>query len=145
MRYSLANYVLSIEPNDSRLKSMFGTISIGGDGSYLGSITLSRTTSLFTTQGYPTGGWVHSKNLDRTGTASLNLNQLSSIVAKLVKMLNVYYTGDYDGLTLSVSDTSGNKIASAIDCYITQIPAQVLGSSAQDQTWSFTCGQVNFN
>ena len=145
MRYSLANYILSIEPNDATIKAYFGTISIGGDGSYLGSINLSLANAMMTTQGYATGGWSHSKNLDRHGTASLTLNQLSDAVAKFIKLAKLFYTADYDGFTLSLSDINGQKVASCIDCYIDKIPDQDFGEKAADQTWTFTCGQINFN
>lgn len=145
MRYSLANYILSVEPQSSDIKSMFGTISLGGEGSYLGTISLSLNEDLWTTTGYATGGWVHNKSLDKHGTASVTLNQLSDPVSKFIQLCNIYYTGNYPGFTLSLSDIDGNKIATCIDCYITKIPDQVYANSASDQTWSFTCGQINYN
>lgn len=145
MRYSLANYILSIDSNDERIKSLFGTISIGGEGSYLGSIAVGLATSMFSTSGYATGGWVHNKNLDRHGTTSITLNQLSDKVAKFIQLCKLFYQEDYDGFTLSLSDINGNKIATMVDCYISQIPQQDYGDSAADQTWTFNCGQINFN
>lgn len=145
MRYSLANYILSIEPNDTTIKTYFGSISIGGDGSYLGSLSLSLANPMFTTQGYATGGWSHSKNLDRHGTAALNLNQMCDAVAKLIKLTKLFYTDDYDGFTLSLSDINGQKIATCVDCYIEKIPEQTYGKEATDQSWTFTCGQINFS
>ena len=102
MRYSLANYILSIDSNDERIKSLFGTISIGGEGSYLGSIAVGLATSMFSTSGYPTGGWVHNKNLDRHGTTTVTLNQLSDKVAKFIQLCKLFYQEDYDGFTLSL-------------------------------------------
>lgn len=145
MRYSLADYMLSIESDDSTIKNMFGTITIGGEGSYLDSITLSTPTDVYTTTGYATGGWVHTKSLDRTGTVSLTINQMSSKISKLKQLANISLTGDYEGFTLSLSDSSGNKVASCIDCYISNIPNQQFQSSAGTQTWEFTCGQINYN
>lgn len=145
MKYSLANYILSIDSNDNDIKSMFGTISIGGEGSYLGSISLTRNSNMYETRGYRTGGWVHDKNLDRTGTAVVTLNQLAPQVGKFIQLANLFYSSDYQGFTLSLSDINGNKIATCIDCYFTKIPDQSYGESASDQSWSLTCGQVNFN
>ena len=47
MKYSLANYILSIEPNDEIIKTYFGTISIGGEGSAVGSISMNITNEQF--------------------------------------------------------------------------------------------------
>lgn len=145
MKYSLANYIFSIDPNDPLVKEMFGTISIGGDGSYLGNITLSLANNLIDTTGYPTGGWVHNKSLDRHGTANLQLNQLTEEVAKFIQLAKLYYSNDYEGFTISLSDINGNKIATCVDCYINKIPDQVYGESAENQTWTFNCGQINYN
>lgn len=145
MRYSLANYILSIEPNDATIKQMFGTIAIGGEGSTTGSISLTPNETMYKTTGYATGGWVHDKSLNRTGVASITLNQLSKAVSKFIQMCKVFYADDYDGFTLSLSDINGNKVATCIDCYISKIPAQEFGATAADQTWDWTCGQINFN
>ena len=143
-RYSLANYILSIEPKSSTIKSMFGTISIGGQGSYLGSISLSVSGTLWTTKGFATGAWVHDKDLDRTGTCKVTLHQLSNEVLKFIKLCNIYYGGDYDGCTLAVSDAKGNRIALCEDCYISDFPDQTFGKESTSQDWSFTCGKVTF-
>lgn len=144
-RYSLSDYILSIEPNDQTIKSLFGTISIGGEGSYTDSIRLSRTNNMWSTDGYATGAWVHNKNMSRVGTATLSINQMSPSVAKFIKLANAFYGADYDGFTLSLSDRSGTKVAECVDCYITTIPEQAFETSAGMQNWEFTCGQINFN
>lgn len=145
MKYSLSNYILSIDSNDAAIKQMFGTISIGGEGSYLDTISLSNTESIYTTQGYATGGWVHNKSLDRHGIASLTINQLSEKVARFIQLAKLSLSGDYNGFTLSLSDINGNKIATCVDCYIAKIPDQQFATSAQNQTWEFTCGQINYD
>lgn len=145
MKYSLANYILSIDSNDNEIKQMFGTISIGGEGSYLGSISLSIENPIWNTTGYATGAWVHNKNLDKHGTATLNLNQLSDAVSRFIQLAKLYYSGDYNGFTLSLSDIGGNRIATCVDCYIREIPDQTFESQAGNQNWVFTCGQINYN
>lgn len=145
MKYSLANYILSIEPNDNEIKRLFGTIAIGGEGSVLNTITLSHINPMFSTTGYATGGWVHTKSLDRHGTVSLTINQLSDKIGKFIQLVTLFISHDYDGFTLSLSDTNGNKIATCIDCYISKIPEQSFKESAEEQTWEFTCGQINYN
>lgn len=146
MKYSLANYILSVEPNDSQIKDMFGgTIAIGGEGSYLGSISLSLANPQWSTTGYATGAWIHSKNLDRHGTVTVTLSQLSDPVSRFIQVCARNYGNDYDGFTLSLSDISGKRIATCVDCYITQIPDQTFADTAGTQSWSFTCGQINYS
>lgn len=144
-RYSLANYILSIDSNDSDIKSMFGAISVGGEGNYLDTITIGGLPNLWDTTGFATGAWVHNKNLSKVGTVTVNLSQLSDQVAKFKKLCNVYYSGDYDGLTLSLTDIQGNKVCTCVDCYIQKIPNQEFAATAGMQSWVFTCGQINFD
>lgn len=143
-RYSLANYIMSISPTDATLRSMFGTISIGGEGSFLGNITVSQNNNLWTTKGFATGGWVHDKNLDRTGTATVQLSQLAPAISKLIKLFNIFYAGDYAGSTITVSDLNGNKVVTCSDSYIQKAADQSFGEASENQNWSFTCGKVTF-
>ena len=145
MKYNLANYILSIEPNDATIKNMFGVISVGGEGSAVGSITANLTNDMWSTESYNTGAWVHSKNMSRTGTVTVNISQVSKEVAKFIKMCKLFYGGDYDGFTLSVSDISGTKVCTAVDAYIQKIPNQEFGATAAQQAWTFTCGQLSFD
>lgn len=145
MKYSLANYILSIESNDPTIKSMFGTISVGGQGSAIGSVTAALKDDQWTTDSFATGAWVHNKNMSRVGTMTVSLSQVSKEISKFIKMCELYYGGDYEGFTLSVSDISGAKICTGVDAYIQKIPAQEFAASAAQQTWTFTCGQISFN
>ena len=143
-RYSLANHILSITPNNSTLKWAFDTISIGGEGSYLDSISISLNGQLWSTTPFATGAWVHNKNLDKTGTVVLSLNQLSDEVKTFVTMAETYYADDYDGFTLTLTTNEGELICTCVDCYIQNIPSQDYQSSAQNQSWTFTCGKITF-
>lgn len=145
MKYSLANHILSVKPNDAAIDSMFGTISIGGEGSYLDSINIRKDRAMWNTEGYSTGAWVHNKDMSKIGTVDVSLNQLTDIVAKFITLCETYYTGDYEGFTLTVTRNDGTVLCTCIDCYITKIPDQSFTNSASNQTWTFTCGQVNFN
>ena len=144
-RYCLADYILSIKPNDPEIDSSFGTITIGGEGSYTDSISLNPLENLYSTTGFATGAWVHDKNLSRVGTAVITLSQLSEQVKKFIMMAETFYAGDYDGFTLSVATNTGEKVATCVDCYIQKIPEQSFGKSAATQQWTFTCGKISFN
>lgn len=148
-KYSLTKYILSIKPSNdlSSATSDFGTITIGGEGSYLDNISIKLTASLWSTTGYATGGWVHDKNLDKHGTVDITLNQMSDAVQKFIRLCETFYESDYDGFTITLSTNDADKrvIATCIDCYITAIPTQTFQSSSQTQTWTFTCGKIIFS
>lgn len=145
MRYSLAQYILTITL-PANLASEFGAqaISVGGENSYLESMSVSYRSTLWETSADNTGSWVHNQNLDRSGTVTLSLNQVSIAVAKFKKLCNLYFNASniYEGLTLELSDTDGNTIATCNDCLVTKIPDQALSNAAQNQSWTLTCGKI---
>lgn len=148
--YSLSDYIVSITPDnqkkeDSVLVEAFGTISIGGEGSYVGSIRASQTNDLFTTKGYPSGDWVHNKSMNRTGTVELTLNQLADKIGILINLVNSYFQADYSGCTIVVDSKEGKNVFTAKDCLPVKPADQEYGAEAADQTWTFTCGKVSFS
>lgn len=147
MRYSLADHVVTIglPPDVSNASGLPKTISIGGEGSYLGSISISRNSPLFTTTGDATGSWHHDKNLNKTGKVTLQINQLAPQVAQLISLFKLYEKSSTltDGLTIVV--TEGNDtVASCNDCYVDQVPEMSFGDTASNQSWSLTCGEVMY-
>lgn len=145
MKYSLADYLLTVKTNDPALASVFSELTIGGEGSYLDSITINIDANMWETTGYATGGWVHDKNLSRVGTATVSLSQLSEKISKFKNLVNMYYGGDFGGLTLTLMDSNANKIAECEDAFIQKIPSQEFASKAAQQTWTFTCGKITIN
>lgn len=148
-KYSLSKYILSIKPSTNLASAIadFGTITIGGEGSYLDTVSINPQGTMWRTTGFATGGWVHDKNLDRTGTVSITLNQMSDAIQKFIRLCETFYESDYDGftITLTTNDVDKRVIATCIDCYIQGIPNQSFQSSAQSQTWTFTCGKITFS
>lgn len=145
-RYSLSNYILTLTPKDNSIKNIFGSISIGGEGDTLDSISVNQEGTLFSTTGYSTGGWVHSKSLQRNGTFSISLSQLSDKVVKFIRLCEMFYSKDYDGFDITIVSNSENKtVCVGTDCYIASIPNQSFGSSAANQTWNFTAGKITFS
>ena len=144
-RYCLANYNLSIVVPTS-INIGVNSISIGGEGSYLDSINISRNTNLFETTADSTGSWIHTKNLDKSGTVSITINQVSDKIVLFKALMKAYYNSDdkVEGLSLTVLDGSANPIVVCNDCLLTNIPEQSFSSSPTTQTWTFTCGQIEF-
>lgn len=141
-KYSLSDYIVTISPDDADVRSMYGEISVGGNGNYLGSVSVSYSADLWTTRGYATGAYTQTKSLDRTGTIDISLNQLSDEVAKFINLCKLYFDKDYDGFTISISNRLIDDVAICEDCYIKRIPTQEFNENPGDQTWSFTCGVI---
>lgn len=143
-RYSLANYIVTITV-PAALSDMFSDITIGGQGKAIGSISVNRQGAIYTVKGYATGGYVFDKNLDKTGTVNISINQMSDEIIKLIRLFNAYHTGDYDGMTISVKDNLNNKtVANCIDCMPSSIPNQSFSESSDSQEWSLGCGEINY-
>lgn len=143
MKYSLADYILTIRPDDSRLRRFY-TATVGGEGNALDSIEINYANNMWETTSYATGSWVHNKNLARNGVVQISLSQLTDNVTKFMYLANAFFSQDYQGLTLSLVDSTGQEIALCEDCYFTKIPTQAYGPSAANQTWQLTCGKITF-
>ena len=145
-RYCLANYILTADiPSDIG----FGTqsVSIGGDGSYMNTITVTMNAAMFSTQGDHTGSWVHVKNLDQTGQIKVSIKQVSDYIATFKALMNVYRKLDSEatGMTLTVRDTLSNTICTAYDCVIDKVPDQTFANEPGSQEWTFLCGKITFD
>ena len=149
MRYSLANYYVTIANDDARVNNIFKDVQIGGEGDAVSSISVNLATDLWSTEGYATGAWVHNKNLDRHGTVEISVSQLTDAVAKFKQFVSLFYSAsdsnDVQGSTITLNDTEGNAIAVCEDCYPTRIPNQAFGNTAGEQSWTFTCGKITIN
>lgn len=159
--YSLADYQLTIGLGESLATTLGLTDQSGapltnftiggpgenGEGSFVGQISVNRATNLFTTSADATGSWVHDKNLDRTGTITIDINQISDDIITLVQLCQIFesiQTG-MPGLELTISSaasSTGDTLVTGKDCYIQKLPELTLGETAQRLTWTFTCGQI---
>lgn len=144
-RYCLADYILTVDiPEDVG----FGTqsVSIGGEGSYLDSISISMSTDMFSTEGDATGSWIHTKSLDRTGSVTISVKQISDKIAIFKSLVNVYMNlnTESSGMTLTLRDMLNNTIAICEDCVISKIPDQEFSSTPSSQSWTFNAGRITF-
>lgn len=150
MRYSLTDYILSIKLPTSLSQALNldkDVIEIGGEGSYLDSITISLNSNLVETTADSTGSWIHDFNYAKNGTISISINQVSAKIARFKQITNIFYNAGekYEGLTLTVTNRAQEQIVDAKDCYFQRIPDQNYQNTAQNQTWILTCGAIYFN
>jgi len=153
-KYSLADHLLTVTVPAGVISDAEETFVIGGpgatgEGSFVGSVSVSRTEDVWKTVGDETGSWVHNKSLNRTGSCSVELRQVSDMVIKLSQICNVFEAKQdkTQGMTLSVSSACGEpsgKVAVCEDCYIKKVPEQKFGAEAEMQSWEFTCGRITF-
>lgn len=153
-RYSLSDYIvtINIKDIDSNLSQLVGeTISIGGEGSYVGSISLKylNNNGMYNIDADDTGSYVYNRSLNLSGQIDISLNQISPAATKLRTIFNYYLSQDLLNpftITLSQSNADGTqtKISNMIDCMITSLPEQKYESSAGMQTWSIQCGKLIF-
>ena len=144
-RYCLANYILTIDiPSDIGFGSQ--SISIGGEGSYLDSISIKANTELFKLDADSTGSWVYTKNLDRSGEIEVSIKQVSDKVAVFKALMNIYInlSSEASGLTMTLRDSLNNTIAVCEDCLLNKIPDQTFKDSPDSQSWSFLSGKITF-
>ena len=167
-RYALADYQLVIRVPDG-IEGIGGTeIVIGGPGDsnfsgtegdykgFIGQISVSRKSDAWETEGDRTGSWVHNQNLDKTGTCQIDITQISAAIIKLSQLCSIYEKVQTDstlaarnleGLTLTVQAAGSSNsmpVATCEDCLIQKHPDQVLGETAEKQSWIFTCGRISF-
>lgn len=153
-RYSLADYKVSIS-FPAGLKAGLSTdpLEIGGpgnngeDGSFVGTIKLARATNTWETEADPTGSWVHNKNLDRHGTVTLSIRQISDDIIRLIMIARAIENDQTlkKGCKIDVYGADTQLVATAEDCYIVKIPEQNYGEKAQTQEWEWTSGRIKFN
>ena len=159
--YSLADYQLTIGLSNSvasllglrdRDNNLLTNFSIGGpgengEGSFVGQIVVNRAQDLFTTTGDATGSWVHDKNLNRTGTITVEITQISDDIVTLVQLCQIFESiqSSMPGLELTINSAASSTAKTMVtgrDAYIQKLPDITLGESAGKLSWVFTCGQV---
>ena len=160
-QYSLADYQLTIGLSDNvarllNLRDQYGNLltnfTIGGpgennEGSFVGQIVVTRNQELFTTTGDATGSWVHDKNLNRTGTITVDITQIADSIITLVQLCQIFESiqTNMPGLELtinSVASSTSTTMVTGRDCYIAKLPDLPLADQAGRMSWVFTCGQI---
>lgn len=152
--YALSDYILTITlPKVGDLEAETFTVGGPGDngeGSCVGTIVVSRNQNLFETEGDPTGSWVHNKNLNKTGTISIDIRQVSNYIIHFIQICNAYETvqtntpGMSVTLTPAFNNDSNTPLLTAISCFFQKVPDQAFAATAGNQSWVITCGKISF-
>ena len=150
--YSLADYILTLKVSDATLRNQLGLssneIQVGGEGQFLGKITVKYNTPQWKVQADATGAWVHSRSFDQSGTVTVNINQMSDAVIRFIRICTAYYSSNdvRAGFSLSITKASDMSFAAnAEDCRISQIPNQDFDKEAGAQDWEFVSGRIMLN
>lgn len=154
-RYSLSDYTFVITLPAGGITygstTLTGQLKLGGpgnnnNGSFLGDVSVTRKELTWNTSGDYTGSWVHSKNLNRTGTITLNINQVSDDSIRLYMLTNVYENNAAvtEGLAIEIIK-DGQSVVKATDCMVTKPADLPIGGTAANLRWEFSCGKVEYN
>ena len=151
--YSLADYILTLGIDSAQLRSLLGlsenTISIGGEGQYMGSIKVAYTSDQWSMKADATGAWTHSKSYDQSGTFSLSLNQMSPAVIRFIGIVAAYYSSNEirDGFTLTLKKAGNTETFNVVgeDCRPVKIADQTFEAESSEQDWTFNVGRITFN
>ena len=141
-QYSLLDFSLSITFKNDRYN-----IPIGGIGSYLGSIKVSKATDNISKTVDATGSGVYAYSHDHSGTIDIEVSQVSDVVAKIIKKAMNYYhsqtNGDWKkGLVGITIMKNGTKVIDATDCMLTKMPDLELGAEVGMRTFSFASIEI---
>lgn len=135
-------------------------IRFGGQGSMLGSVTLTRKNDRFSAEGDATGGYVVNETLDKTGTCVISIKQFAPLVDTLTSLFNKYdannsenvigtevtgsLVGSYEDLQTKIDIYyAGNIIGKAEGCYLNMTDL-ALEEENGDREFTFECGSVEF-
>ena len=151
--YSLADYILTLKVDDVTLRTKLGmladdTIQVGGQGKFMGKITVAYNNPQWTTKADATGSWVHSRTFDQSGKITVSINQMSEAVIRFIRVCSAYYSSTTvkAGFSLTISKASDTSFAANCeDCRIEKIPDQDFEKEAADQQWVFLSGRISMN
>lgn len=120
-------------------------IIVGGNGSMMGSISLSRSNSAFAVTGYADGSYTTSYTKNRSGNISLSVSQGSSVINRLTRFINWCEANpNLAESTITVMDSLGVIQGYASGVYPEKLPDNIVSDSVQNRTFNFSAGVVTF-
>lgn len=156
--YSLVDYRVTIKLPNQMNKYLSTNLRegliIGGQNSFVESITIRQNVEAFSTKGDSTGSFIHTFNADRTGEIELSISQVSQASKILSLMFSTYYKVENRNAPfkntapiplIEVYDTRNNVVvAKCSDAFIKKHPDKTFTNEAGNESWVFTVGVIEF-
>lgn len=142
--YSLLDYSVSIQ-----FKGQTNAIKIplGGMGSYLGSISISKANANITKTVDATGSGIFSYSADNSGSITVELSYLSIKVQEIInRIISRYYSNngtDWKKTLLDITISKNNQvIIEATDAMLEGTPELSLSSEVGMRSFVFQCIEI---
>ena len=142
--YSLLEYTVSV-----KFKTQPNAINIplGGMGSYLANISISKENPNIAKTVDATGSGIFSYSANNSGTLTVELSYLSIKVQELInRIVSRYYSvngTDWKKTLLDITISKNNQvIIEATDCMLEGLPELTLGAEVGNRTFVFQCIEI---
>jgi hypothetical protein len=120
-----------------------GTITIGGAGKLVGSISYAFNEDNFSMESTPDGGAVASFNGSKAGSIALTVKQTSSHIAELTDFITWCKSNPQSAASkITISDPLGNIACTANYVFPVKQPDNSVGATASDRTFNFIAGEI---
>lgn len=120
-----------------------GTITIGGAGKLVGSISYSFNDDNFSMESTPDGGAVASFNGSKAGTIALDFKQTSSHIPELTDFITWCKSNPQNAASkITISDPLGNIACIANYVFPAKQPDNTVGATAGNRTFNFIAGEI---
>lgn len=142
--YSLLEYSVSI-----KFKNQQNAVDIplGGMGSYLGSISISKDGANITKTVDATGSGIYSFSANNSGTIAVELSYLSVKVQEILnRIISRYYSTngtDWKQTLLDITISKANQVViEATDCMLEGAPELTIGPEAAQRSFTFLAIEI---
>ena len=141
-QYSLLDFSISIT-----FKKKTYNIPLGGFGSYLGNISISKNTDNISTTVDSTGSGVFSFSADNSGTIEIEITQVSDKISQIIQNMQNYYqstvSGDWKNALVDITiHKNAIPIIEATNCMLVKMPDWTAGPEVSTRTYSFSAIEI---
>lgn len=122
---------------------IFGAIRLTGfmDGSF---VTAERNADAWTTKAGAQGDVVRTKNLDRTGTVKVSLQQSSAANDLLSAQARIDELTNFGTQPVQIQDLNGTTLVHATNAWVKKYPNVEFGKELSAREWVFECETLDF-
>lgn len=121
----------------------FGTLSFGGQGESIGTISYSYTNNMFNMETTADGGAAVSHNASKAATITINILQTSDAAADLAEFFMQCWNNPVIARSqITCSDATNNIDFTAIEAFPVKYPDNQLTDTAAQRTFQFVCREL---